>query len=95
MRGKTNLLEGELTVWDPADPGPFTAAAGTRLTAVNGDGTAVIRSADPQGTEDVIYPGWLVFRADGSGDDDAVFLAPDNVSDGTGTLFRADLPQPR
>jgi hypothetical protein len=90
MRGKTNLLEGELEVWDPANPGPFTALAGTRLLRVIGDGTAVIRSADPDGTEDTVYPGWLVFRADGSGDDGAVFTAPYNVSAGADTVFHVE-----
>lgn len=89
MRGSTNLLEGELTPWNPADPGPFLAAAGTRVARVNGDGTVTIRSADPDGTEDTVYPGWLVFRADGSGEDMAVFTAPGNVSTGTGTVYRA------
>lgn len=88
MRGSTNYLEGEFTPWDPSDPAPFTAAAGSRLLRVNGDGTAVIRSADAAGTEDTIHPGWLVFRPDGSGEDGAVFVAPGNVSDGTATVWR-------
>lgn len=94
MRGSTNQLEGEFTVWNPADPGPFIAAAGTRLVRVNEDGTVTIRSADDGGTEDTVHPGWLAFRPDGSGQDGAVFVAPYNVSEGTGTLFRAAASAP-
>jgi hypothetical protein len=94
MRGSTNHLEGEFTAWDPSDPAPFTAAAGTRLLRVNEDGTVTVRSADPGGTEDTVHPGWLAFRADGSGQDGAVFVAPGNVSDGAGTLFRAAASAP-
>jgi hypothetical protein len=88
MRGTTNHLEGEFTPFDPADPGPFAAAAGTRLIRVNGDGTATIRSADPDGNEDTVHPGWLAFRPDGSGEGGAVFVAPGNVSEGASTVWR-------
>ena len=89
MHGRTNDLEGEFTEFDPADPAPFLAAAGTRVTAVNEDGTVTIRSSDPEGTPETVHPGWLVFRPDGSGPGGGIFTSPDNVSDGTGTLFRA------
>ena len=88
MRGGTNLIEGELTPFDPENPGPFTEAAGTRLVSVNPDGTATIRNGD--GTLDTVHPGWFAFRADGSGAGDAHFTSSDNVSSGTGTLFRAE-----
>lgn len=78
MRGATNLLEGEFKVWDPANPEPFTALAGPRLIRVEGE-IAVIRNDDRSETR--VYPGWLVFRADGSAEDGAVFLAPGLVGD--------------
>jgi hypothetical protein len=87
MRGSTNQLEGEFTVFDPADPQPFIAAAGTRLLRVE-DGKAVVRNGD--GTESYAYPGWLAFRPDGSGPDSAVFTTPDLVSSGTGTVYRVE-----
>jgi hypothetical protein len=90
MRGKTNLLEGEIEAWDPQSPEAFTRLAGTRLIRVNGNGTVTIRSADAAGTEDTVYPGWLAFRADGSGEDGAVFIAPGNVSTGAGTVWRVE-----
>ena len=85
MRGTTNPLEGEFTVFDPADPQPFTEAAGTRFIRLE-DGKAVI--ANENGTEADVYPGWLAFVPDGSGPGGAVFTSPDNVSDGPGTVWR-------
>lgn len=85
MRGETNHLEGEFTVFDPADPRPFAAAAGGRLLRVE-DGRAVI--ANENGTEADVYPGWLAFVPDGSGPGGAIFTPPGNVSTGTGTVYR-------
>jgi cell wall assembly regulator SMI1 len=79
MRGTTNLLEGEFEAWDPANPEPFTRLAGARLH-VDGD-TAVISNGD--GTETVVHPGWLAFKADGWGEDAVVFMTPGLAGDET------------
>lgn len=81
MRGTTNLLEGEFTPFDPANPQPFISAAGPRFDRIE-NGTVVIR-ADDGGYETVIYPGWLAFRPDGSTADRVVFLPPGLVGDET------------
>jgi hypothetical protein len=80
MRVATIPLDGEVQPFDPQAPGPFADLAGSQLVRLEG-GTAVVRTQG--GTEDTAYPGWLVFRADGSEDGEAVFLSPE-LLDGDG-----------
>lgn len=80
MRGTTNPLEGEFEPWVPANPDAFTRLAGTRFLRVDGDNAIVLND---DGSETVVHPGWLVFRADGSREDGAVFMAPGLVGDET------------
>jgi len=87
MRGATNQIEGEFTAWDPADPRPFIAAAGTRFIRAEGDRAVVWNE---NGTEADVYPGWLAFRPDGSGPDGAIFTPAKNVSAGTATIYRVE-----
>ncbi len=76
MRLTTKPVSADAAPWDPADPGPFTALAGSQFLGADGD-LAVIRTAG--GCVMHVHPGWLAARPDGSADGEALFLAPDNV----------------
>jgi hypothetical protein len=80
----TQPLTGDGEAFDPQDPGPFARLAGSQLVRFNG-GTAIIRTRGGDGIPSVempVYPGWLVIRPAGSGDGEALFLAPENVGEG-------------
>jgi len=85
VRVMSNPVAGEAAAWDPVDPGPFRELAGTQFLRAEGD-LAVVRARG--GDEDVIRPGWLVIRPDGSKDGEAVFVSADNLG-GPGKLFSA------
>jgi hypothetical protein len=76
MRVKLLPLEGEAEPFDPADPAPFTAIAGSQLVEVAG-GVARVRTQ--RGVEMTAYPGWFAVRPDGSADGEVVFASPECV----------------
>ncbi len=86
MRVSTRPLEGAAEAWDPADPGPFQALAGSQFAGREGD-TALIRTQG--GCVMHAHPGWLVIRADGSGDGEALFTSPENAWEPFGTWVTA------
>lgn len=78
MRVQARPLAGDAEAWDPENPGPFQALAGTQFTGTDGD-LALVRMRN--GCVMHAHPGWLVIRPDGSGDGEAVFTVPENVGD--------------
>jgi hypothetical protein len=82
MRIQTRPLEADAEAWDPANPGPFIALAGSQFVAADGD-TALIRTQG--GCVMHAHPGWVVIRVDGSADGEARFAAPENVGGAAST----------
>jgi hypothetical protein len=76
MRLAARPVTASAEPWDPADPGPFRALAGSQFLRADGD-RAVVRTQS--GREMSIDPGWLVILPDGGGDGDAAFAEPRNV----------------
>jgi hypothetical protein len=70
IRVTTLPIEGDAEPFDPENPGPFAAMAGTQLVRLEGDAAVV---HDEEGREHVIYPGGLAIRPDGSGDGEVLF----------------------
>jgi hypothetical protein len=83
MRVTRNLtpVEAEAEAWGPATREKFTALAGAQFLREE-DGNAVVLTTE--GREDVVYPGGLVIRPDGSGDGEAQFAGAQQL--GTGRL---------
>jgi hypothetical protein len=84
MRLTTRPLQAAAAAWDPADPEPFKALAGSQFAGTDGD-LAVIRTQG--GCTMHVHPGWLAFRIDGS--DSASFMTPEHVGDGDGAIWSA------
>ena len=85
MRVETRPLAGDAEAWDPENPGPFEALAGSRFIRTEGETAIVTSRGAPDGTEMPVYPGWLVIRADGSTDGEALFATPENLGGLFGT----------
>ena len=80
-RVKSRELPGEKTAWDPQDPGPFAAVAGSQFVRADGD-CAVVRTGS--GDEMTVPPGWLAIGLDAGG---VLFSSPDNYGDDPGLLW--------
>jgi hypothetical protein len=78
---ETVPLRAKAAYWDPADPEPFLALAGTRYLRTEGETAVVTSNGAPEGTEMTVYPGWAVIRAAGSGDGQALFVTPENLQE--------------
>jgi hypothetical protein len=72
-------VEGDAEAWGEGTRGRFIELAGSQFLREEA-GNAVV-SVD--GREDVMYPGWLVIRPDGSGDGEAQFASERQLGDGT------------
>jgi hypothetical protein len=81
MRVATRELQGDAEAWDPGNPAPFLALAGSRVIRVEGETAVVTSNGAPEGTEMTVYPGWLAVRADGSGDGEALFATPESIGE--------------
>jgi hypothetical protein len=88
MRVTKNLVPagGEAEAFDPAEPARFAALAGERLLRLEGD-TAVILNDD--GSETVVYPGWVMVLPDGAGPRGAQFHAPGRIGEAAGCSWQA------
>lgn len=84
MRVTTNPVPvtGDAVALDPANPGPFTEAAGDAFVASDGD-TVIYRNAE--GHVHRAYPGWLVIVPDGGGWPH--FTNPGNLGEGEGFFW--------
>lgn len=79
VRLTTRPLEADAEPWDPSDPEPFKALAGSQFIGTDGD-LAVFRGRD--GCVGHAHPGWLAVRIDGAGDGEAIFMTPDHAGEG-------------
>jgi hypothetical protein len=84
MRVATRPLQGDAAAWDPENPGPFEALAGSMFEGRDGD-LALVRTKS--GCVMHVHPGWLVIRPDGSEDGKAIFMVPENLGDQDPCLF--------
>jgi hypothetical protein len=84
MRVATRPIEGDAAAWDPENPGPFEALAGSMFAGQDGD-LGLVRTKG--GCTMHIHPGWLVIRPDGTGDGEAIFTVPENLGDEDPCLF--------
>lgn len=74
MRVATRPMDGTAEAWDPANPEPFRALAGSQFLGADGD-TAKVRTRG--GRVEHAGPGWLVIRPDGCGE--VILAAPENL----------------